>query len=179
MTIDLREELADFRDYTSEVVDVHVRAGKPRPRMIHFGYSFDQDGWLIAFLDCRPDAAWDGEWTTHLQSNRLLMRPHWYNASELSDLGELSLVGIDGNGVAEWSEHRDHQMLATILGQFITSAVAAFAEEGIFRPLFEPGEFRYVVEEFDGLFTWPLNPEIAELYRKLQDEMTGSETGER
>ena len=174
MTIDLRVEMIEIRNYVSRVVAKHLEAGKAKPAMIHVGFTFDQAGWIFVYLDTRPNASWDGEWTTHLEPETLLPRQHWYEASELPNLGELVLIGTDGNHVPEWSESHDLQKLANILGQFLTSAVATFENEGIFQPLLGSTKLKYCVEEFSGLYCWPLNPELAKLVESFRRSCNSS-----
>jgi hypothetical protein len=178
MTIDLREDILAFRNYIRHVVGEHIQAGKPKPAMIHFGFTFDQDGWIKAYLDTRPNASRDGEWTVHLASETLLPRPRWYEASELSDLRSVNLIGIDGENLAEWSAHPDLQGFANVLGDFIKYSVAIFIDEGLFQPLLGTEQLKYCVEELIGLYEWPVDPEIAKLAESLKlsggEEMKGS-----
>lgn len=177
MIIDLRSDLADFRDYVSRLIDEHVRKGGPKPGMIHFGFTFDQDGWVNAYLDTRPNASRDGEWTTHLQPRTLLLRPHWYDASELSNLRDLVLIGTNGNELQEWAANPTLQNLANILGEFLRSSVSTFEAEGLFQPLLEPQKLNYSVEEFTGLYGWPIDPNVAKFVESL--ELSGHEQQRR
>jgi hypothetical protein len=163
MTIDLRQDYLDFKSYICRLIDEYVRAGKPKPALIHFGFTFDQDGWILAYFDNRTNASRDGQWTTHIAPETVLPRPHWYEASELSDLCMVNIIGVGGEKVIEWSAHPDLPTLANILGDFIQSTVASLLNEGIFRPILETDRLQYCVEEFTGLYGWPVNPEIAKL----------------
>lgn len=168
MTIDLRDDFLAFRAYICRIIEEHIQAGKTKPKMIQFGFTFDQDGWIIAHLDTRPNASVDGEWTRHITPETFLHRPQWHAAAELSDLHDLDLIGISGEMAAEWSGNPNLQLLADIFGIFLKSSVTIFIDEGIFRPLFESKKIDYCIEEFTGLFCRPLDPEkvkFAELLR--------------
>ena len=160
--------MADFRAYVSQLIDVHVQKGNPKPGMIHFGFTFDQDGWVNAYLDTRPNASRDGEWTIHLQPKTLLPRPHWYEASELSNLRDLVLIGTNGNESQEWAASPTLQKLADILGEFLRSSVSTFEVEGLFQSLVGLQKLNYCVEEFTGLYEWPIDPELAKLLESLK-----------
>jgi hypothetical protein len=168
MTIDLREDFSALRNYVSQVVVKHLEKGKPMPRMIHFGFTFDQDGWISAYLDTRPNASRDGEWTKHLVPETLLPRPLWYEASELSDLSAVNLIGMEGERMPGWSSHPALQNFANILGDFIKLSVATFDKESLFRRLLDGEQLIYCVEEFTGLYGWPLAPEMSRLADSLR-----------
>ncbi len=160
--------MADFRTYVSQLIDEDVRKGSPKPGMIHVGFTFVQDGWVNAYLDTRPNASRDGEWTTHLHPKTLLPRPDWYEASELSNLRELVLIGTSGNESQEWTANPTRQNLAHILGEFLRSSMSTFEAEGVFQPLVGPRKLNYCVEEFTALYEWPIDPEIAKLVESLK-----------
>jgi hypothetical protein len=168
VVIDLREDKMALRNYVSELIAKHLRKGNPPPGMIHFGFTFDQDGWINAYLDTRPNASRDGEWTTHLRPESLLSRPHWYEASELTDLHDLIVVGVNGKPVHEWPVDPTPQNLANILGDFLSWSIAAFEVEGLFQPLMGREALNYSVEEFTGLYGWPLDPELGQMVRSLK-----------
>jgi len=168
MTIDLRNEGSDFRNYLCQTIDNHVRAGKAKPAMVHFGFSFDQEGWIIAFFDMRKNAARDGEWTTHLLPEMMLPRPNWHEASDLSDLRALILIGTDGKEVRQWTEFPDLGTFAQILGDFLRSSVTAFTDEGVFAPLIGAEKLEFCIEEFTGLYGWPVNTELLRLAELLK-----------
>jgi hypothetical protein len=169
--------MADFRAYVSRLIDEHVRTGDPKPGMIHFGFTFDQDGWVNAYLDTRPDASRDGEWTTHLQPKTLLPRPHWYEASELSNLRDVVLIGTNRNESKEWVANPTLQNLADILGEFLRSSVSTFEGEGLFQPLVGLQKLNYCVEEFTGLYGWPIEPKVAKLVESLR--LSGQDSSSR
>jgi hypothetical protein len=168
MIIDLRAEMADFREYVSRLINEHVRRGDPKPGMIHFGFTFDQDGWVNAYLDTRTNASRDGEWTTHLKPETLLPRPHWYEASEIGNLGGLVLIDIKGKESQEWTANPTFKNLANILGEFLRSSVSTFEAEGIFQPLLGLQKLNFSIEEFTGLYGWPIDPEVAKLVEALK-----------
>jgi hypothetical protein len=168
MIIDLRADLADFRDYVCRLINEHVRRGDPRLRMIHFGFTFDQDGWINAYFDTRPNASRDGEWTTHLRPDLLLARPHWYEASELGNLGDLILIDTEGKELREWPANPTIQKLASFLGEFLRSSVSSFEAQGLFQRLLGQQKLNYCVEEFTGLYGWPIDPEVAKLGESLK-----------
>ena len=174
MTIDLRSDMADLKDYLSRLVNEHVQERKLNPGMIHFGFTFDQDGWVNAYLDTRPNPTRDGDWTTHIEPKTILPRPHWHEASELSNLRTLVLIDTKGNEVQEWATNPTLQMFAHILGEFIRSSISTFETEGLFQPLLGSKKLNYCIEEFTGLYGWPIDPEIAKLVESLK--LTGHDS---
>ena len=170
MIIDLRADKADFRDYVSQLISEHVRKGEPKPGMIHFVFTFDQAGWVAAYLDTRPNASQDGEWSGHIQPKMLLPRPHWYEAAGLGNLRDLVVIGTNGKEAQEWATNPTWEKLADILGEFLKSSVSTFEAEGLFRPLLGLQKLNYCVEELIGLYLWPIDPEVTKL---VKDRETG------
>ena len=160
--------MEDFRAYVSRVIDDHIQRGNLKPGLIHFGFTFDQDGWVYAYLDTRANASRDGEWTTHLQPKTLLPRPHWHEVSELSNLRDLVLIGTNGNESQEWAANPTLEKLAYILGEFLRSSVSTFEAEGLFQSLVGLQKLNYCVEEFTALYEWPIDPELVKLVEALK-----------
>jgi hypothetical protein len=175
MVIDLRADTLDFKNYLSQMVDEHNRKSRPTPGMIHVGFTFDQDGWVSAYLDTRPNANRDGEWTVHLQPETLLPRPRWYEASELNDLGNLILIGHDGSESLKWRQNPTIQNLAWVFGEFLRSSVSTFEVEGLFKSLIGNEKLNYCVEEFTGLYGWPMNPKVVKATQSIK--LSGNNTG--
>jgi hypothetical protein len=150
------------------MIEENIQTKGPVPKMIHFGFTFDQDGWINAYLDSRPNASRDGAWTNHLDPSKLLRRPDWYEASELRDLHALTLINVDGKELQEWDQNPSLQNLARILGEFLRSCVSTFEAEGLFGKLLGIQKLSYCVEEFTGLYSWPIDPEIARFAESLK-----------
>ena len=168
MKIDLRRDFADFRDYVSGRIGEYLQSGRPRPKFVHFGFTFDQDGWIFAYLDPRANASWDGEWTTQIQSTAILPRPHWHAVSELRSLSDLVLIDVNGDESQEWIANPTGQNFADILGEFLRSSVSKFEAEGLFEPLLGAQKLDYCVEEFEGLYVWPIDPEMTKFFESLK-----------
>jgi hypothetical protein len=168
MVIDLRVDLVDFRDYVCQRIDQHIRESHPKLGMIHFGFTFDQDGWVNAYFDLRPNACRDGEWTARIEPKTLLSRPHWYRASELTNLRDLVLIGTNGNELPEWAANPSLQNLASILGEFLRSSISALEREGLFQPLTGSQKINYCIEEFTGLYGWPTDAKVAKFVESLK-----------
>jgi hypothetical protein len=175
MIIDLREDALAIRAYIRNLIAENARFGKAKFRVIHFGFTFDHDGWMNAYLDPRPNASCDGEWTVHISPEALLPRHHWHEASQLGDLRDVSVIGVDGEEVAEWSAHPELQTFANILGNLIKSAVTCLIDEGAFRPLLGSEPLVYCVEEFSGLYRWPLDPELVKFAESLRAKLRKEE----
>lgn len=172
MTIDLNAELLAFRAYACRVVVEYIEAGEPKPKLMLFGFTFDQDGWISTYLDSRLSASCDAEWTMHISPNTLLPRPHWYEASEVVDQHNVNITGVNGERVTEWADHPDSKTFANILCDFIRSSVAVFLNEGVFRLLLGSEHIEYYVEKLSGLYGWPEDPEKVKFAESLRAHLT-------
>jgi len=168
MTIDFRTETEDFRNYLAQRIKEHLAARGPSPTLVHVGFTFDQAGWIIVYFDTRPNAIRDGEWTTHIDTQLLLERPHWYEGSEFQNLGDMHLLDCEGNELQSWSANPSLQEFANILGDFLRTSVMKFESENLFQPLIDSRRLEFCVEEFTGLYGWPVDPEIAKLVESLK-----------
>ena len=161
MTIDLRVDLIDVTAYVQQMVDMQSEKDKTAPSLIHFGFYFDQDGWLASYFDPRESATRDGEWSSHLTSAVLLPRPKWHEASELENLTELEIINVQGFRDSAWNNRPTLENFSKILGDFIRDSILTLVVQGSFRKLYGYGDVKFCVEELTGLYSWPVNLELA------------------
>ena len=169
MKIDLRTENEEFSQYLSLQISKHAEENKPSPGFVHVGFYFDQEGWIFVYFDTRPNAGWDGEWTTHILPEKLLPRPHWHAAAQLENLNELRIIGMDGGELQEWTASPSLQKLANILGELLRKVVCDFESKGMFQPILGTGKLNYCVEELTALYQWPPpDPELVKLAESIR-----------
>ncbi len=100
-SLDLRKDWVDIFDYIKEQVrlflqnaEVDKAAGKLVSH-IECGYECSQAGWVMIYLDTRPEAYNDGHWTLFVEKFAM-KRAHWRKAAAANMRGAVCIVGHDG-----------------------------------------------------------------------------------
>jgi len=156
MRLDLNHDSAVIYDYLADRIrcfQPHANDGPGEPdfvKMIEVGYELSQSGWVVAIFDTRPDAAPDGEWTSHIDGNCLGM-PHWVKAGEAQSEGPITLV-LPGGSEKIFSMDEE---LAIPIGEMIKGVLLKAKADGLFQSLPKADACEFGVEHFDGGYGWP------------------------
>jgi len=150
--LDLKTEAADIRSYiVSRVAAFDPNAndgpGGPGPiKMVYAGYEFDQAGWFVLVFETRPNAAHDGEWTSHIENN-CFARPQWVTA------GKTAPISIRNLGGKVRKLHAASQ-LGILLRELIQQVMLQLRDEGVFASLPLLPNWELDLEEFNGSYGW-------------------------
>ncbi len=99
--LDLRKDWLDVSDYIKEQIRQFVddtEAGKTTDKLVNHiecGYECSQAGWVLLYLDTRPEATNDGHWTLFVEKYAM-ERPHWRKAAAANMRGMICVVDLDG-----------------------------------------------------------------------------------
>lgn len=159
MRLDLRQEFADCYAYLVSRVSSFDPAtddgpGDPGPvKFIEFGYELEQAGWAVLVFDTRPDAEPDGEWTTAVDNDKILLwRKNWLKAAIANRKRAITIVRLDGN---EAELPCDSTELVTALGELLKTVVLKARADGVFSHLPTASGCELGVEHFNGEYGWP------------------------
>lgn len=161
-TIDLREDSKTFRRQLERAVNELNKSKEPLSAL-EFGYDCDQGGWIFIHADRREQHERDGEWTSHIDDNKIDL-PHWIEAIEANfEVEEIELIKIDGSRVILPSFDDEHEPdedeeggpLNLAVGEMILHVVMAAKSDGLFKPLSTRGPLQLDIEDFNGGWAWP------------------------
>ncbi len=118
---------------------------QPVSRVV-IGYEIEQGGWLMVHFDRRPGAESDGEWTKHIQTDKIQMES-WESIKIMvfGNRGPIQVQDIHG------TRHTitTGEELANLFGEWIVWAIRS---EGL-REHFD-ANWAITVEDFNGHFGW-------------------------
>ena len=130
MRFDCQREFSEIKSYIEKQI---TNADKfQNVSFLDIGFGIDQGGLVKAFIDYRKDAAPDGSWTMHLESD-VLERSHW------------PLL----------CEEYDYEELVKKIGELIKKVMFAIRDEGKFNSLNKNPKCEFGIEEINGEFGWP------------------------
>ena len=125
-------------------------------QLITVGYYIEQSGYAVVVFDTRPNAECDGEWTSYHEDDNMLEVPEWEDAfNHLCDEGTVS-VSIPG-GKKTLDSNDDNESVAKFFGEQIRDTVLAMKNRNAFDSLPLGDNARVVVEDFNGLWAWPIS----------------------
>lgn len=155
MIIDIRDDLADFRQYVLRRMEQQVKGpDKSLPvHQIDFGFEFGQQNWVALVFDTREDAEPDGEWINMIDESEFLQRPNWPIWDELPEGEQVSFINQAGETINVMED--PDNLICTIVGDALKHTLIAARDEGLFRPLPKAKGCQIGVENLEGYYGWP------------------------
>lgn len=115
--------------------------------MLVVGFEVDQSGWVLLWLDTRPNAYLDGEWTKHIAAFSLPI-PEWIKLLASARAGRIRLIGSPTDSILIESDEE----LAEAIGQALTGIVQSLSERGSWNDLNLAPGCRLILEDYNGHF---------------------------
>ena len=166
--IDLRKELPVIREYIRRRVAQHninrARQAVGPVRRIEFGYEMGQGNHLLLYIDTRPNADSDGEWSLAFDDPEVevLHRPDWPVWHELPEDARANLYDLHGKAVDAASDEAIQRV-----GEFLRDSLIAARDDGDFESLSKADGCSMWVEHLEGYFFWPTCDERETVNNKI------------
>lgn len=156
MLINFIDDLPPIREYIASRVRAQAQVNQPISA-IEVGFRLCQAGILCLHFDLRQKHDRDGEWTRALDGP-VLELPQWQTAYESADANGIAFV-LPTGAPCQLPAAAGDEVVAGTFGEALLSIALDAIANHTFDSLNLREDCQLDIEEFDGMWAWPLTYE--------------------